>query len=111
MPSAEERTDGVDGAQWLVEGIKDGRYHLVDRWSPTDGPVRQSGPYGSITVSGRRENSEERTLLEDAATIRQLGRNIPIALIYREANPFSFGSLVKWPFVSDMARRNWNARF
>ena len=30
---------GLDGAQWVLEGIADGRYHVVDRWSPEqDGP-------------------------------------------------------------------------
>jgi hypothetical protein len=24
----------VDGAQWILEGAKDGSYHVVDRWSP-----------------------------------------------------------------------------
>ncbi len=34
---------GVDGAQWIVEGIKDGRYKVVDRWSPEKGAVRALG--------------------------------------------------------------------
>ncbi|WP_133251447.1 hypothetical protein [Zavarzinia aquatilis] len=29
-----------DGAQWIVEGIRDGRYHVVDRWSPAPGAYR-----------------------------------------------------------------------
>ena len=24
-----------DGAQWVLEGTRNGRYHVVDRWSPT----------------------------------------------------------------------------
>lgn len=28
-----ERTFGLDGAQWILEGVADGRYHVVDRWS------------------------------------------------------------------------------
>jgi len=28
---------GLDGAQWVMEGIVDGNYHLVDRWSPEEG--------------------------------------------------------------------------
>jgi len=32
----------VDGAQWLLEGVKDGRYHVVDRWSPDNrDPLRE----------------------------------------------------------------------
>lgn len=29
--------DGLDGAQWIIEGVKSGRYHIVDRWSPGTG--------------------------------------------------------------------------
>lgn len=25
---------GLDGAWWIVEGLKDGKYHFVKRWSP-----------------------------------------------------------------------------
>ncbi|PKL80152.1 MAG: hypothetical protein CVV25_05405 [Ignavibacteriae bacterium HGW-Ignavibacteriae-4] len=25
---------GVDGAQWILEGYKDGEYHFLNRWSP-----------------------------------------------------------------------------
>jgi hypothetical protein len=33
------RTDimGLDGSQWIVEAVKDGKYHIVDRWSPDPG--------------------------------------------------------------------------
>lgn len=31
---------GLDGVQWIVEGWRDGHYHVVDRWSP-----RPEGPY------------------------------------------------------------------
>jgi hypothetical protein len=34
---------GLDGAQWVIEGVRDGSYHVVDRWSPHDGPVRVIG--------------------------------------------------------------------
>lgn len=27
---------GIDGAQWVIEGVRDGRYTIVDRWSPRD---------------------------------------------------------------------------
>ncbi|MCP4582991.1 MAG: hypothetical protein GY839_15390 [candidate division Zixibacteria bacterium] len=36
---------GRDGAQWIVEGLWEGKYHIVDRWSPIDGPVRDLGLY------------------------------------------------------------------
>jgi hypothetical protein len=28
---------GLDGAQWVVEGSQEGRYHVIDRWSPPEG--------------------------------------------------------------------------
>jgi hypothetical protein len=42
-PVLEDR--GVDGAQWIVEGVRDGTYHIVDRWSPTDDGIRSLGLY------------------------------------------------------------------
>lgn len=45
LPTREPKTDeiGLDGAQWVVEAIKDGTYKVVDRWSPDKGPVRALG--------------------------------------------------------------------
>ncbi len=34
---------GTDGSQWIIEGVKGGRYHVVARWSPTKGVARQLG--------------------------------------------------------------------
>jgi hypothetical protein len=31
---------GMEGAQWILEGIDNGRYQVVDRWSPGPGPYR-----------------------------------------------------------------------
>lgn len=37
-PPESERV-GLDGAQWIIEGLRGGRYNVVDRWSPErDGP-------------------------------------------------------------------------
>ena len=36
----EQPSFGLDGSQWILEGVAEGRYHVVDRWSPThDGPL------------------------------------------------------------------------
>ena len=32
-----DRAMGLDGAQWVLEGIANSRYHVVDRWSPEAG--------------------------------------------------------------------------
>jgi hypothetical protein len=39
FPSTDRSPTGTDGSRWVIEGVKDGRYHFVDRWSPSDGPV------------------------------------------------------------------------
>jgi hypothetical protein len=34
----------VDGAQWIFEGARNGKYHVIDRWSPNGGdPARAIG--------------------------------------------------------------------
>ena len=32
---------GTDGAQWVFEGVKGDRYHVIDRWSPKGGMFRK----------------------------------------------------------------------
>ena len=34
---------GFDGAEWIIEVAKEGKYHVVDRWSPEKGPVYSLG--------------------------------------------------------------------
>jgi hypothetical protein len=43
IPSMNDRDSGVDGAQWVVEGVHAGKYHAVDRWSPKTGAIRELG--------------------------------------------------------------------
>ena len=33
LPSIKSEILGTDGAQWILEGIEPGKYHVVDRWS------------------------------------------------------------------------------
>lgn len=40
-----DRSMGCDGSQWIIEGIKNGNYHLVDRWSPETGSIKVLGLY------------------------------------------------------------------
>ncbi len=42
MATSEER-DGLDGSEWIIEASDQGKYHLVVRWSPDDGPIRDIG--------------------------------------------------------------------
>jgi hypothetical protein len=44
IPMPGESIVGLHGAQWIVEGVKDGQYHVIDRFSPgTTDPVRELG--------------------------------------------------------------------
>jgi hypothetical protein len=36
---------GCDGAQWIIEGVKNNKYHIVDRWSPEEGNIYTLGLY------------------------------------------------------------------
>ncbi len=35
-----ENEDNLDGAQWIMEGLRKGHYHLLDNWSPKKGAYR-----------------------------------------------------------------------
>ena len=37
LPDADENALELDGAQWIIEGVRNGTYHIVDRWSPEAG--------------------------------------------------------------------------
>ena len=41
LPTSDPSRTGLDGAQWLLEGVKASKYHIVNRWSPEDGQFRQ----------------------------------------------------------------------
>lgn len=43
LEGIEKSAGGTDGARWIIEGVRGGKYHLVDWWSPKDGPVRAIG--------------------------------------------------------------------
>jgi hypothetical protein len=34
---------GTDGSQWIIEGVRAGRYHVVDRWTPSKGIIHELG--------------------------------------------------------------------
>jgi hypothetical protein len=45
MPTEDPREGGNDGAQWILEAVREGRYHLVERWSPRSGEYRAACLY------------------------------------------------------------------
>ena len=43
LPTASQAHD-YDGAEWIFEGVRDGKYHVIDCWSPDAGdPLRAAG--------------------------------------------------------------------
>lgn len=51
-------TPGCDGASWIVEGVEDGKYQIVDQWSPQRG--RHKGMcIWLLGLSGLRIPSDE----------------------------------------------------
>jgi hypothetical protein len=42
-PNPVNDQEGTDGSQWIIEGVRGGKYHVVDRWSPKRGVVHDLG--------------------------------------------------------------------
>jgi hypothetical protein len=42
-PNPVNDQQGTDGSQWIVEGVKNGKYHVIDRWYPGKGVARDLG--------------------------------------------------------------------
>lgn len=42
MPKNQDRF-GLEGAQWILEGVEDSQYQVIERWSPGAGPYRDFG--------------------------------------------------------------------
>jgi hypothetical protein len=34
---------GTDGSHWIIEGVRNGKYHVIDRWMPKSGPAHDLG--------------------------------------------------------------------
>ncbi len=45
---------GLDGARWIMEGVKGGKYHVVDRWSPEGGRYKRLCTYFLIDLGRLR---------------------------------------------------------
>ncbi|HZM99334.1 MAG TPA: hypothetical protein VFB70_08065 [Pyrinomonadaceae bacterium] len=57
LPSRDDG-GGFDGAQWIFEGVKGGRYHIVDRWTPQNGSYRELCLY-VLKLSGLKLDASE----------------------------------------------------
>ena len=45
MPVKSRERMGTDGAQWIIEGMQNGKYHVVDRWTPENSDYEKCGSY------------------------------------------------------------------
>jgi hypothetical protein len=43
VPKEDTKPGGLDGSQWIIEGVDNSRYQVEDRWSPATGPIRELG--------------------------------------------------------------------
>ena len=60
MQSLDVREPGLDGTSFLLEGKKDGKHHVVDRWVPEDENFLELGSY-LVGLTKLTWNSERRT--------------------------------------------------
>jgi hypothetical protein len=51
-PVLSKEQQGDDGSQWIIEGVKGGKYHLVTQWSPTKGPIHALGTALAFELAG-----------------------------------------------------------
>ena len=50
-------TQGEDGAQWIIEGVKNRKYHLVERWCPKRGEFREAALI-LLNLSGLKQDAK-----------------------------------------------------
>jgi hypothetical protein len=43
---------GDDGSQWIIEGVKGGKYPLATQWSPEQGPIHDLGAALAFELAG-----------------------------------------------------------
>jgi hypothetical protein len=59
LPSHVDDQNGTDGSQWVIEGVREGKYHLADRWSPDNGPVRELGINLAVGLANMKVPKDE----------------------------------------------------
>ena len=50
-----DREVGLDGSDWILEGVRENRYHIVDRWTPDSGDFREACLF-LLKVTGRDQS-------------------------------------------------------
>jgi hypothetical protein len=52
IPTIDPAIGGTDGSEWIIEGVHDGKYHVVNRWTPSSGPIRELGLAMAVNLAG-----------------------------------------------------------
>lgn len=51
---------GKDGSEWIIEAVKDNKYHMVTRWTPSEGRQDNIRSVGEFLVSLSKFSSDEK---------------------------------------------------
>ena len=51
--------DGNDGSEWIIEAVKDNKYHMVTRWTPSEGRQGNFRSVGEFLVSLSKISNDE----------------------------------------------------
>lgn len=61
LPTQNPDDAGFDGAQWVLEGVRESRYHIVDRWTPQRGTFHAACVY-LLKLSGLKIDTKSEPL-------------------------------------------------
>ena len=59
LPAHDSASAGNDGSEWVIEGVRGGKYRLVERWTPRSGPVFDLGSALAFNLGGLRVPKSE----------------------------------------------------
>ena len=61
LPTTDPEGQGFDGAQWILEGVRGDRYHIVDRWTPQSGSYREACLY-ALKLAGFKVDAPDQSI-------------------------------------------------
>ena len=61
LPTTDPEGAGFDGAQWILEGVRGDRYHMVDRWTPQSGSYREACLY-ALKLGGFKVDAPKQSI-------------------------------------------------
>ncbi|HEY0728033.1 MAG TPA: hypothetical protein VGD38_08205 [Pyrinomonadaceae bacterium] len=61
LPTNDPEFGGLDGAEWILEGVRGDRYHMVDRWTPQTGSYFEACVY-ALTLAGFKSDPKAESI-------------------------------------------------